>query len=346
MIENMKKSLITIATILLATGWLNCVLAQDFNNGKINFIFKPENNWTQMVIWLENEKGEYVETAFISNFIGRRGGGNRTSDTDIDSQIGNRLSALPVWGHKRNVIDTTYGIENYYPPDVTQAAYPDDMDAVSAATPDQTIQTKNWQLVNLSQGSYTCWIEVNRSYDVNPYHQYSYYRGQPSLIWKTTIDVTNATDSNKVLDYFGYGAPDGSNGEINPPDSTITTAEDLLQDLGGYKFKVVYTPEDTDVASHLFADKSFVLQQNYPNPFNSVTEIKYSLPESNRVNLTVYTMTGQKVATLVDAQRAAGNQVAIWDGRNATGQEIANGIYLYKIRIGKYTETKAMVFLK
>jgi len=45
-----------------------------------------------------------------------------------------------------------------------------------------------------------------------------------------------------VLNYTGYGSPDGSNGSINKPDLTITTATERIIDIGGYKFKVIYTP--------------------------------------------------------------------------------------------------------
>jgi hypothetical protein len=56
------------------------------------------------------------------------------------------------------------------------------------------------------------------------------------------INVSEVSDNSMVLDYTGYGSPDGSDGNINDPDSTITTAEDLLAAIGGYKFRVVYTP--------------------------------------------------------------------------------------------------------
>jgi len=277
------------------------------------------------------------------------GGGNRTSDRDIDTPSGNRLSALPIWAYKRNVIDTTFGIENYYPPAETQAAYPDEIDAVSGATPNQSIQTKTWQLAGLPHGDYNCWIEVNRSYDFNQYHEYSFYRGQPSLVWNTTISVKDSADSTMVLDYLGYGSTDGSDGEINPPDLTITTAANLLRDLGGYKFQVVYTPVSVGMEDDFrgsLQDNYFFLDQNYPNPFNSVTEIRYFLPKSSYVNLAIYDIMGQKVAILVDKQETAGYKRICWEGRNLKGQEVTNGIYLYNIQTSEYTNTKRMVFLK
>ena len=59
--------------------------------------------------------------------------------------------------------------------------------------------------------------------------------------------MLESADSASVLEYQGYGSIDGSNDKINPPDMTITTAADLLMDLGGYKFKVVYSPDNASV---------------------------------------------------------------------------------------------------
>jgi hypothetical protein len=154
---------------------------------------------------MENVHGEYVETIYITNFIGRRGGGNRTSDTNIDTPTGNRLSALPIWAYKRGVIDTTFGFDNYYPPAENQPSYPEEMDAVSGATPNQGIQIKTYQLSGFSHGQYHCWIEANKSFDFNAYYNDSFYRGQPSVVWKTTVVITDSTYDNGILDYTGYG---------------------------------------------------------------------------------------------------------------------------------------------
>ncbi|MBN1996007.1 hypothetical protein JW935_00560, partial [candidate division KSB1 bacterium] len=255
-----KKHYSFLFLFVLSLG--NRSFSQDLIHGSLKCTFKPENNWTQFVIWIEDESGKYIETVFITNFIGRRGGGNRISNPNIDTQTGNRLSALPIWAQKRGVVDTTYGLDNLYPPAASQPSYPDDMDAVSGATPSQNVQTKIQRISPLLPGVYNIRLEVNRSYDFNPYHNYSFYRGQPSLVWNTTFHVRDFADSNTVSDYLGYGSVDGSTGEIHPLDETITTAADLLQDMGGYKFKIVFTPENTSVQNNFqqfHCDNSYAL---------------------------------------------------------------------------------------
>jgi len=327
---------------------INTALAQDFTNRTLHFKFKPSDNLTQFVIWFEDSNNQYLTTVYITNFIGRRGGGNRTSDPDIDSNTGNRLSTFPIWAYRRGVIDTTYGIENYYPPAETQPSYPGDIDAVSGATPGASIQTRTWQLSDLPSGEYNCWIEVNQSFDQNQSHDYSWYRGQPSVVWQVSVNVSDTADTSRVLDYTGYGSPDGSNREINPPDSTITTATNLLSDLGGYKFEVIYLPGGIAEVeqSHNLPDTVPLLEQNYPNPFNSTTDIKYFLPSSGQVKLTIYDIQGREIGILVNQRQSAGSYQVVWDGRNSLGEKVESGIYLYRLRAGEFSRIRKMVFLK
>jgi hypothetical protein len=85
----------------------------------------------------------------------------------------------------------------------------------------------------------------------------------------------------------------------------------------------------------------YSLKQNYPNPFNPSTTISYQLPVTNYVNLSIYNLLGQKVATLVNEKLNAGLHAAAW---NATG--FASGVYLYRLQAGNYAETKKLVLLR
>jgi len=85
----------------------------------------------------------------------------------------------------------------------------------------------------------------------------------------------------------------------------------------------------------------FALSQNYPNPFNPTTLIKYDLPVDCQVKLDVYNVVGQRVATLVDGQQKAGYKVVTWNA-----QDIASGVYFYKLTAGDFTSIRKMVLLK
>ena len=91
---------------------------------------------------------------------------------------------------------------------------------------------------------------------------------------------------------------------------------------------------------------AFGLDQNYPNPFNSGTMIRFSMPQSNDVDLSLYNLTGQKVATLLNGTRAAGTYTIRWDGRDDAGQNLASGVYLYRFRAGTQTEIRKLLILR
>jgi hypothetical protein len=75
----------------------------------------------------------------------------------------------------------------------------------------------------------------------------------------------------------------------------------------------------------------FTLEQNHPNPFNPVTAIRFALSNSGEIELVVYSITGQKVATLASEYREAGTHMISWDGREDDGRMLASGIYVYQL---------------
>ncbi len=91
---------------------------------------------------------------------------------------------------------------------------------------------------------------------------------------------------------------------------------------------------------------SFALHQNYPNPFNSGTVIRFELPQAEEVELAVYNLAGQKVMNLVQGRRDAGSYTLRWDGRDARGRELASGVYLYRLQVGKLVETRKLLLLR
>ncbi len=91
---------------------------------------------------------------------------------------------------------------------------------------------------------------------------------------------------------------------------------------------------------------NFILQANYPNPFNPSTTIKYALPERSDVTISIYNILGQKITTIVNETKPAGEYTTIWDGRDANGRPVASGLYLYQIKAGKFTESRKMLLLK
>jgi hypothetical protein len=86
---------------------------------------------------------------------------------------------------------------------------------------------------------------------------------------------------------------------------------------------------------------AFALLQNYPNPFNPSTTIKFELPKTSMVRLSVYDLLGREVSVLVNERRDAGVHEVKFDGSN-----LASGVYFYRIRAGDYVGSKKMLVLK
>jgi hypothetical protein len=91
---------------------------------------------------------------------------------------------------------------------------------------------------------------------------------------------------------------------------------------------------------------AFELHQNYPNPFNPGTVICFDLPRNTRVELSVFNILGQRVATLVNGPVTAGQHQIVWDGCNDSGAAVSSGVYLYRLKTPARAVTRRMVLMK
>lgn len=85
----------------------------------------------------------------------------------------------------------------------------------------------------------------------------------------------------------------------------------------------------------------YYLSYNYPNPFNPVTNIEFKIPESTNVTIRVFDITGREISTLINEIKSAGSYKI-----NFNGDNLASGVYFYRIETERFVETKRMVLLK
>jgi photosystem II stability/assembly factor-like uncharacterized protein len=111
----------------------------------------------------------------------------------------------------------------------------------------------------------------------------------------------------------------------------------------GNTFTII-TGVDNDPSAGI--PETFALDQNYPNPFNPTTTLRYALPEAARVNLSIFNVLGQRVATLASEVQSAGYYNATWSGRNDAGVQVASGVYFYRIEAAPTSGTAPFVSLK
>lgn len=97
----------------------------------------------------------------------------------------------------------------------------------------------------------------------------------------------------------------------------------------------------TDVKDKHSMPSKYELSQNYPNPFNPTTIIKYDIPVSGIVKLSIFNALGEKVGELINEYQKAGEHQVKFNPTN-----LASGIYFYRLQAGRYDKTKKMILLK
>jgi len=92
---------------------------------------------------------------------------------------------------------------------------------------------------------------------------------------------------------------------------------------------------------------AYTLGANYPNPFNPSTTIEYALPEQARLELAVYDVLGRRIRVLVRrGDHPSGFYAVAWDGRDAAGRPVGNGVYFYRLSTPAFQQTGKMLLVK
>ena len=88
------------------------------------------------------------------------------------------------------------------------------------------------------------------------------------------------------------------------------------------------------------------LDQNYPNPFNPTTTIRYGLPETQNVRITIFSLLGQEIAELINAMQSPGSYRVVWNGKDKQGKDMPSGIYLIRLQAGSTQLVKKAMLVR
>jgi hypothetical protein len=163
------------------------------------------------------------------------------------------------------------------------------------------------------------------------------WRGDSTLLF---IDLANGSVTDSVA--FGVSFESRTTFAL-PGEFPLYGAVRKADSVFVYRFDVVTDVSDDSEPS---LPSDFSLSQNYPNPFNSSTEIRFSLPRANDIELTIYNLIGQEVKTVAVGNYTAGEHRLSWDGRDNAGNECASGVYLYRLSTDQWSGGKKMLLLK
>ncbi len=129
---------------------------------------------------------------------------------------------------------------------------------------------------------------------------------------------------------------------LNRTDATTSSSSDHLPVVSDFVLKNVNTIGEIKNQNL----QGFKLHQNYPNPFNATTNIIYYLAESSHVDLDIFSVTGERIKTLVNQKQSSGLHQIRWDGTGERELTVASGIYIYRLTSKDHIQERKMLFLK
>ncbi len=161
-------------------------------------------------------------------------------------------------------------------------------------------------------------------------------RDGDTLTYSLTISPTflNIDENTGLVE----GTPSASDVGSHPVEIMVDDGHGN-QITQNYTLYVEHPTGIDDLANQIPDD--YMIFQNYPNPFNPSTRIKFGLPESTNVIVSIYSITGEKVTTLINEERAAGYYELDFDASS-----LASGIYFYRIQAGSFNQVKKMLVIR
>ncbi len=280
---------------------------------------------------------------------------------DISTQINNNYTQGLAYSFNQE--SGALPIDAYLSRDLTDGNAVADLQAAVASSQGWfAVGIIDWDFSTSFYVEFQGWAEANQ-----PYLEITYIppvpveltsftaasnNGNVTLNWATSTETNNKgfeVQKSNGSEFQTIGFVQG-NGTSTQQHSYSYTDNNVAQ--GNYSYRLrqvdfdgssVYSPV---VEVNVNTPAEFNLAQNYPNPFNPSTKINYSLKVDSKVTLQVFDILGQKVATLLNENIAAGNHSVTFDA-----SKINSGVYLYKIEAtgadgSNFTSVKKMILTK
>jgi hypothetical protein len=167
----------------------------------------------------------------------------------------------------------------------------------------------------------------------------------PTFVWPADkLYIISAPDKTIARVYFMY-TEDNSYGFFSSGGTDGTKGDDLGSTIrmAAMDINISNIVNESEV---VVPRPVAMLNQNFPNPFNPSTTIRFTLPKSGDVNLSVYNVRGQRVKTLANGHMEAGQREVVWNGDDNNNRAVASGVYFYRLEADGRTEVRRMVLMK
>ncbi len=167
-----------------------------------------------------------------------------------------------------------------------------------------------------------------------------------STPFATGVNYTISDNTGQIVfrtnffeaDYIGQPIPTGALNML-----VITTQYDNTNQVTA-RFLADFNP--TSANDEVIPQNPVTSLRNYPNPFKPFTTISVDVKSPQTVEVEIYNTKGQLIRTLQSASANAGIHNLVWDSKDASGRDVTAGIYLYKVKGGKFSSSKKMILLK
>ncbi len=184
-----------------------------------------------------------------------------------------------------------------------------------------------WHKYGVETGYDYCYVEVS-SDNGNTWQNVATYNGTLTTWTKQSFDISSKVNLSGNFRIRFRLTSDGNTQSTGwyVDDIKITNYQGQITGIGNLNNQI---PE------------KYSLEQNYPNPFNPSTNINFALPKQGFVKLVVYDITGRVVNTLLNEDKKAGTYSILFNAEN-----LASGVYYYKIESGDFQSTRKMLLIK
>jgi hypothetical protein len=244
-------------------------------------------------------------------------------DGDIFISWANYITLGPDYPYEISCMKSTNQGETWSFLNFTQPAYPS-INTYPSIECDPGTGVLSCVYYSEDHGAYSTWISTSTNSGAT-WCAYKISNGKWSFTDRHGDYISIAAGGGWIYPVWNDTRTGINNVFISPPISS-----------GDYQSKVTGNESTNIITSNVF-----YLHQNYPNPFNPVTVIEYSVPKPGYVSLILYDILGNKIKTLDEGNKQAGNYNVSFD---ASGY--ATGVYYYTLVAGDFKETKKMMLIK
>jgi len=194
--------------------------------------------------------------------------------------------------------------------------------------------------VSATDGTYTDKVRITWNSSTGASH-YRVYRNTSSSAsgatalgsWQTSIFYDDISATPGRTYYYWIKAAESSTGSN-------------ASDFSSYDTGYIKSPSSLLIPEEIEKIEKFTLNDNYPNPFNSSTEIRFYVPISSRINLSIYNLTGNLIKKILDFNLPKGVHQITWDGTDNNGNYISSGLYIYRLSTANISLQKKLLFIK